>query len=206
MTTHSIATVQSVLLGGSTGNYFNDLQSVIGPQNVTINTTMPIKSITVVHSGVVDGIKVTYRRASGKTTTSVNHGLSAESDGEGGLNKTTFEIGEKESIIAISGKAGDSEFWGMRIVGLCFTIYNSETGAMRSNSEKDVNGDTRSWVGGEGAVNFKTPTFRVTANGSFLALGGYAVDANSSIGTMQQRKEDGGLYGLTFIDIAYRNV
>ncbi|KAJ7763738.1 hypothetical protein B0H16DRAFT_455092 [Mycena metata] len=196
MTTHSVATVHSVLFGGSTGNYFNDLQSVIGPHNVTINSIMPIKSITVVHAGVIDGIKVTYYRGSKKSTTSVNHGLSAESDGEGGLNKKVIPLGDKESIVAISGKAGDSEFWGMRVVGLCFTIYDSGTGKMR----------TTGWIGGQGGTHIKTPTFRVTANGSFLALGGYAIDANSSIGTMQDKQEDGGLYGLTFIDIAYRNV
>ncbi|KAF8162194.1 hypothetical protein K438DRAFT_1985315 [Mycena galopus ATCC 62051] len=193
MTTHSVATVQSILFGGSTGNYFNDLQSVIGPQNVTINSIMPIKSITVVHAGVVDGIKVTYRRGSGETTTTVTHGLSAESPDGSKLNKTPVELGKNESIVAISGKAGDSN-WGLRVIGLCFTIYNSDTGKMRDSG----------WIGGGGGK--KTDTFRVTANGNFLALGGYAIDADSSIGVMQNRKEDGGLYGLTFIDIAYRNV
>ncbi|KAJ2915215.1 hypothetical protein MD484_g5210, partial [Candolleomyces efflorescens] len=187
----ALATVQSSLVGDSVGTQFNDIESVVGfPASMTINASHPLSSITVMHGGVVDGIEVEYARDDDQTT-KVSHGTSSAST-DPNLKKSTVTLGDKENIVAVSGVHGSSQF-GVRVAQLSFAIYDNGSGLMRiagpfGNGEAD-----------------SPQRFHVTANGTFVAFGGFAVNTNTSIGQLKPG-QNGGLYGLTFFDIAYRSV
>ncbi|RXW20004.1 hypothetical protein EST38_g5838 [Candolleomyces aberdarensis] len=186
-----VATIQSVLVGDNKGNQFNDLQTVIGiPATVTINTFNPLKSITVMHGSVVDGIEISYFKGeSGDDSTDVSHGTSSKSK-DTALTRTTIDLEQGENIIAVSGVSGISS-WGLRVLQLNFVIYNSKDGKVR------VQGPFGK------AEGESLQPFHVTANGILIALGGFAINTNSSLGQLGPDKA-GGLYGLTFFDVAHR--
>ncbi|KAJ7838156.1 hypothetical protein B0H13DRAFT_2103934 [Mycena leptocephala] len=180
MSTESIATIHSALFGGDTGNAFNDLEKVVGGKaNITINSLQPIKSITIAHGGAVDGIAITYNKTTGSKT-DVYHGTNPDKKTDSALLVDKITLKSTDAIVAISG-----------IVSLSFTIYNSNDGTMT------VYGP---YGGSSGTA------FRVTANGYFVAFGGYAIDTEDSLSQLKADGEDGGLYGLTFMDVAYRTV
>ncbi|KAJ6467283.1 hypothetical protein C8R45DRAFT_1171678 [Mycena sanguinolenta] len=197
MTTESIATIQSALFGGDTGNAFNDLETVIGGSaNITINSVQPITSILIAHGDAVDGIAIKYYLTS-KTTTYKYHGTDPQNKTDSNLNVDTITLNSNDTIVAISGLQDANSPWGNRIIALSFTTYNSNDGKMT------VHGP---YGGSTGTA------FRVTANGYFLAFGGRAIDTTSSLadlanqGTDEGTTVNGGLYGLTFTEIAYRKV
>ncbi|KAJ7453297.1 hypothetical protein B0H11DRAFT_2326557 [Mycena galericulata] len=195
MTTESIATIQSALFGGDTGNAFNDLEKIGcpvigGSAKITINSTQPIKSIVIAHGGAVDGIAITYYKTTGSTT-DVYHGTNPEKKTDPLLSVDKITLGSTETIVAISGRQDKNSIYGSRIMALSFTTYDSFNGKMT------VHGP---YGGSTGTA------FRVTANGHFVAFGGYAIDTNDSLGQLKSHGEDGGLYGLTFAEIAYRTV
>ncbi|KAJ7104888.1 hypothetical protein C8R44DRAFT_886913 [Mycena epipterygia] len=203
MTTNSIAIVQSALFGGSKGTSFNDLESVFGGSaSTTINSDGPIKRIHIAHGGVVEGMTITYNKAgsSSKSGTDKTHGTNPEQNTDTALTKSWIpgpyktdnldSNNRKEIIIAISGLYNDTK-WGKRIVALSFMTYSAVAGEMHV-------------YGPYGGT--KGTAFRVTANGSFVAFGGYAADTNDSVVTALKNKEDGGIYGLTFAEVAYRTV
>ncbi|RXW12890.1 hypothetical protein EST38_g12964 [Candolleomyces aberdarensis] len=189
--TQLVATTQSVLFGDNKGTHFNDLETVLGiPANVTINVDKPITSITVMHGYVVDGIEITYSESdSAATTTTVSHGTSSECT-DLNLKKSHIYFGDTENIIAVSGLQGVSE-WGLRILQLSFVIYDSKTGGVR------VEGPFG------GGVGDSVQPFRFTANGILIGFGGFAVNTDTNLGSFTSG-ETGGLYGLTFFDVAYR--
>ncbi|KAJ2932514.1 hypothetical protein H1R20_g4605, partial [Candolleomyces eurysporus] len=191
-TQQRVAVTQSALFGDSTGDYFNDAETVAGfPANLKINVRQPIKYITVIHGGVIDGIEIEYVKNDGQTT-SVCHGTSSRNFSDLYLKTSTVAIGDNENIIAVSGLHGSSR-WGVRVLQLSFAICGSRTGQMR------VVGP----FGGGESVSTATPQpFRVSANGSFFALGGYAIDSHYSVGQLKAVGENGGLYGLTFFEFA----
>ncbi|KAJ2923580.1 hypothetical protein H1R20_g13513, partial [Candolleomyces eurysporus] len=192
--TQVVATVQSALFGDSKGEHFNDMEKVVGiPASVTVNVDKPLKSITFMHGAVLDGIELSYSKSRGDSHTTVTHGTSPRSD-DSGLTIEKVKIGDNEKIIAFSGLQGTSNFRGHRILQLYFTTYDSKTGKM------EVKGPF-----GRGQGSSPEP-FHVTANGAFVAVGGYAIDTDSSLGQLVSDDEDGGLYGLTFFDVAYRSV
>ncbi|KAJ7917454.1 hypothetical protein B0H13DRAFT_1995275 [Mycena leptocephala] len=191
MSTESIATIHSALFGGDTGNAFNDLEKVVGGKaNITINSLQPIKSITIAHGGAVDGIAITYNKTTGSKT-DVYHGTNPDKKTDSALLVDKITLKSTDAIVAISGLCDANSFWGNRIVSLSFTIYNSNDGTMT------VYGP---YGGSSGTA------FRVTANGYFVAFGGYAIDTEDSLSQLKADGEDGGLYGLTFMDVAYRTV
>ncbi|KAJ2923578.1 hypothetical protein H1R20_g13517, partial [Candolleomyces eurysporus] len=184
-TQQRVAVTQSALFGDSTGDYFNDAETVAGfPANLKINVHQPIKYITVIHGGVIDGIEIEYVKNDGQTA-SVCHGTSSRNFSDLYLKTSTVAIGDNENIIAVSGLHGSSR-WGVRVLQLSFAICDSRTGQMR------VVGSA--WV--------LSDPFRVSANGSFFVLGGYAIDSHYSVGQLKAVGENGGLYGLTFFEFA----
>ncbi|KAJ2915203.1 hypothetical protein MD484_g5209, partial [Candolleomyces efflorescens] len=187
----NLAIVQSSLVGDSKGNQFNDIQEVVGfPASMTINASHPLSKITLMHGGVVDGIEIEYAMDDGQTT-KVSHGTSTEASNPG-LNKSTVTLADRENIVAISGIHGSCQY-GIRVSQLSFAIYDSGSGQMRI-------------AGPFGGAETDSPQrFHVTANGTFVAFGGFAVNTNTSLGQLKPG-QNGGLYGLTFFDIAYRSV
>jgi len=196
MTTNSVALIQSNLFGDDKGTAFNDVEKVIGSAHITINTGNPIKKIVVLHGGVIDGIKTTYHQYDPSThkvtndTTTIYHGTSSN-DNDSSLSSSDFTLTSTQNIIAISGKHGSTADYGTRIVRLSFAIYDSDTGDITYKGP---------YGGSEGT------SFRVTANGIFVGFGGYATDTDSSVKQTTNDKKEGGLYGLTFSDIAYTKV
>ncbi|KAJ7763737.1 hypothetical protein B0H16DRAFT_455087 [Mycena metata] len=192
MTTHSVAIVQSILLGaGRPGNSFNDLENVIGSNDVTIDTKASIKSIELICSQAIDGIKITYRKTSDFSDYTPQYHGTSDSCKDKNVSTPKIELLDTEHIIAISGKAGKTTAWGTRVCALCFAIYDSATGETRVT---DLYGGT------DGTA------FRVTANGYFVGFGGYAIDTSLSLKELKDKNIDGGLYGLTMFDIAYSKV
>ncbi|KAJ7659545.1 hypothetical protein DFH06DRAFT_1472432 [Mycena polygramma] len=190
--THDTAIIQSPLVGDIKGPLFNDIANVVGTGNITINTVDPIKELTVMHGQVIDGLMITYDRGSGSgsTTTTITHGTSDRStDPE--LKKTRVQLLPTEAMIAITGQHGPVARYGTRVTQLSFVIYNSATGGVRI-------------AGPFGTTSSKS--FYATADGNFVAFGGYAVDTDDSVGQSAAKGQDGGLYGLTFSDVAYRTV
>ncbi|KAJ7060874.1 hypothetical protein C8F01DRAFT_1253353 [Mycena amicta] len=192
MTTYTTALVSSNLFGDSSkGKLFNDLQDVVGSMNITIDTSQPIKQIKLMHCEAIDGIEIKYYKSNHDAgTTTVHHGTSSDCD-DVDLYKTTISIGDTESIVAISGKAGDATWGGVRVVQLNFAIYDSSTGNMRI-------------AGPYGGNTGKA--FRVTSNGNFIALSGFAIDTDLSLRQLKAAQQDGGLYGLVFDEVDYRSV
>ncbi|RXW14808.1 hypothetical protein EST38_g11045 [Candolleomyces aberdarensis] len=190
--TQRVAITQTALFGDSIGDYFNDTNTVIGfPANLKINARRPIKYITVIHGGVIDGIDIEYVKNDGQTT-SVSHGTSSRNFSDLYMKTSTVALGDNENIIAVSGLHGPSQ-WGVRVLQLSFAICDTRTGQMR------VAGP----FGGGESVSTATPQpFRVSANGTFIALGGYAIDTHYSVGQLKAAGENGGLYGLTFFELA----
>jgi len=187
--TVSVALVQSRLFGGDQGRTFNDVEIVGGyPAGMTINVDNPISQVEVLYGAVVDGLSITYNETDGATET-VNHGTEPGTS-DTSLKRNTFTLSSEENIIAITGRAGEDPTYGTRICQINFVIYNSSTGKS-------------SVYGPYGSNNTGTP-FRVTANGAFIAFGGYAVTSNDSIAQADRHGRRGGLYGLTFADVAYR--
>ncbi|KAJ2932516.1 hypothetical protein H1R20_g4607, partial [Candolleomyces eurysporus] len=192
--THSVAIIESPLFGDSSGKQFNDIETVVGfPASLTIHVNRPLKYITIMHGGVIDGIEVEYDKHDGQTT-KFSHGTSSRSSSDPGVKKSTITIGDKENIIAVSGLHGSSR-WGVRILQLSFAICDTRTGNMR------VAGPY-----GSGQSDSTPHPFHVTANGSFVALGGFAVNTDSSLGQLRAAGKNGGLFGLTFFDISHRPV
>ncbi|KIJ46834.1 hypothetical protein M422DRAFT_778290 [Sphaerobolus stellatus SS14] len=184
--TLNVALIQSPVFGGTDGKHFNDIQDVAGfPASLTIKTTNAISSIVVYHGGLVDGIQVTYNETGGTAKGTKQHGSIDNS-----LNKDTITFSQTQSIIAISGRAGTTGY-GNRVIQLSFTVYDSSNGKMQ------VYGPY-----GNSAVG---PAFHVTANGAFVGFSGFAVDSDLSIGRSADQGVPGGIYGLSFIDIAYRS-
>ncbi|KAF8162193.1 hypothetical protein K438DRAFT_302035 [Mycena galopus ATCC 62051] len=182
MTTHSVAIVQSILLGGGKpGNSFNDIDKVIGANDVTIDTKASISSIDLIYD----------QTSSAKDDTPKSHGTSYADCKDTKISKVSIGIGKSEHIIAISGKAGKTKDYGVRVSALCFAIYDSDTGKTR----------TTEMYGGSGG-----DAFRITANGYFVGFGGYAIDTILSLKELKEETTDGGLYGLTVFDIAYSKV
>ncbi|KAF7316035.1 hypothetical protein MIND_00121200 [Mycena indigotica] len=190
MTTYTTALVSSNLFGDSKGSHFNDLEDVLGSVNITIDTSKPIKNIKIMHGGVIDGIEVKYYKSSSGGTQTVHHGTSSDCD-DSSLHKSDIPIGDTESIIAISGKSGSSS-WGIRVTQLSFAIYDSKTGNLR--------------ISGPYGNSGSGTAFRVTANGNFIALGGFAINTDSSLDQLKKAGQDGGLYGLVFDEVDYRAV
>ncbi|KAJ7104887.1 hypothetical protein C8R44DRAFT_987786 [Mycena epipterygia] len=195
MTSNNIAIVQSALFGTcDSGTYFNDLEVHGGSANVTIDTKKPIKCIHFACGDVIDGLTVTYNV--GTTSVDETHGTKPTSkDTVWFPAKNTALEDTKETIVAISGQQGNSKEWGNRIVSLSFTTFSTATGKMKVYGP--YGGTNPSVVG--------TP-FRVTANGIFLAFGGYATNTNDGLQVLQNENATGGLYGLNFSDVAYRTV
>ncbi|KAJ6600519.1 hypothetical protein DFH09DRAFT_1271311 [Mycena vulgaris] len=190
--THDTAIIQSPLIGDIKGIAFNDIANVVGTGNVSINTEDPIREITVMHGEVIDGLKIVYDKASGtaSSTTSVTHGTSIDSK-DTALKKVVISLEATENIIAVTGMHGDVPPLGIRVAQLTFVIYDSSTGRTRI-------------AGPYGSKSAKA--FYITADGNFVAFGGYAVDTDDSIAQATVKKQDGGLYGLTFSDVAYRSI
>ncbi|RXW14811.1 hypothetical protein EST38_g11046 [Candolleomyces aberdarensis] len=187
----SVAIIQSPLFGGNCGTQFNDIERVVGfPASLTINVDRPLKYITIMYGGVIDGIELEYAKNDAETT-KFSHGTSSRTNL---LNRGIVTLGDKEVIVAVSGLHGSS-IWGVRVLQLSFAICDTRTGKMR--------------VAGPfgGGLSDSTPQpFHLTANGSFVALGGFAINTDLSLGELKAAGKNGGLYGLTFIDVAYRSV
>jgi hypothetical protein len=187
----AVALVQSRLLGDTKGGPFNDIETVGGhPAGMTINVDNPINSVQVLYGAVVDGLAITYNETNGATTT-VYHGTEPGSS-DTTLQKGSFNVANDENIIAISGKAGVHPVYGTRICKISFAIYNRTSGQI-------------SVAGPYGSSNDGS-SFRVTANGAFVSFGGYAETSNDSIAQATNAGREGGLYGLTFFDVDYRQV
>ncbi|KAJ2923579.1 hypothetical protein H1R20_g13516, partial [Candolleomyces eurysporus] len=157
---------------------------------VTIKVDRPLKYITIMHGGAIDGIELEYAKNDAETT-KFSHGTSSRTNL---LNRSTVTLGDKENIVAVSGLHGSS-MWGVRVLQLSFAICDTSTGKMR------VAGPF-----GLGLSDSTPQPFHITANGSFVALGGFATNTDLSLGQLYLAGKDGGLYGLTFIDIAYPSV
>ncbi|KAJ7051426.1 hypothetical protein C8F01DRAFT_1376773 [Mycena amicta] len=183
-TTLCTGTVVSNLFGQRTGKEFSDLEALVAGQ-LYIDPGHAIKEITIMHGGVIDGIQVTYWNNGGTTTSTLRHGTSSEST-DPHLIRSTVTINADESIIAISGKSGQTR-WGERVTQLNFCLYDGKTGRTRIAGP----------FGGTGGK-----AFRVTASGDFVAFGGYAINTNLSLDQLKHRGAEGGLYGLTFVDVA----
>ncbi|KAJ7270304.1 hypothetical protein C8J57DRAFT_1468441 [Mycena rebaudengoi] len=52
----------------------------------------------------------------------------------------------------------------------------------------------------------KGTPFHVTANGKLLAFGGFATNTNDSLQALKNENATGGLFGLTFAEVCYRQV
>jgi hypothetical protein len=114
------------------------------------------------------------------------------------VKKTIINIAANENIIGVSGLYGTGEF-GTRVAQLNFVIYNSDTGGLRVEN-----------LIGDGKVQ-SPQSFVVTANGILVAFGGFAddIDSSVSLGDAHIAPDDtdrGGLYGLNFLEMAYRSV
>ncbi|RXW15500.1 hypothetical protein EST38_g10354 [Candolleomyces aberdarensis] len=88
--TQVVATVQSALFGDSQGQHFNDIETVVGiPSSVTLDVDHPVKSITFLYGGVLDGIKLEYNKSKGGSTEKA-HGTSASKGN--GLTEVKVDI------------------------------------------------------------------------------------------------------------------
>jgi len=185
--TFAVSIVQSRLFGDDKGTAFNDIETVGGyPGDMTIDVDHPISSILVLYGDVIDGLSITYNETAGGTET-VSHGTKPTSTH---FPREEFTLSADENIITITGKTGVHPIWGKRVCQLSFVIYNRLLGLSRI-------------AGPYGTGDHGTP-FRVTTNGAFVAFGGYDVTGNDSIGTATHAGRPGGLYGLTFADVDYR--
>ncbi|KAK6966781.1 hypothetical protein R3P38DRAFT_3152325, partial [Favolaschia claudopus] len=151
--------------------------SVAGKGTLTTTTAPSIQTIFVRHGSVIDGIAVTY--AEGNTQTTISHGTSQTANGP---TNTAVILNANETIISVAGVSGTRAPHGLRITQLKFEIRDSGTNATRI-------------VGPFGTAS--GTTFNVTGTGPLLALGGFAIDTNSSLAELNGAP--GGLYGLTFI-------
>ncbi|KAF8201972.1 hypothetical protein K438DRAFT_1965426 [Mycena galopus ATCC 62051] len=186
------AIIRSPLLGQDKGVLFDDVEHVVGANNTTINTANPIKSIRVIYGEVIDGIAVEYRKTD-KTTITSQHGT--ERDGQGrldtGLTEARIDLTDTQVIIAVTGMQGESQhsgrLGGRRVARLSFVVFDTANGKV----------ETKGPYGTQAA----TP-FHVTADGIIVAFGGYAIDQEQSIA----HNPEGGLFGLTIYEVAYRTI
>ncbi|KAJ2923576.1 hypothetical protein H1R20_g13515, partial [Candolleomyces eurysporus] len=129
-----------------------------------IDVTRPLKYITIMHGGVIDGIELEYATNDAETT-KFSHGTSHRNS-DPYVIKSTITLGDKENIIAVSGSHGSSS-WGYRVLQLSFAIYDTRTGRMRIAGPY-----------GRGRSDLTSHPFHVTANGAFVALGGFAINTD----------------------------
>jgi len=139
------------------------------------------------HGDVVDGITCTYSLDGGEPVTK-SHGTSTAS-ADPDLSISLVPLSATENIIAITGRQGQTPNFNIRVTQITFVIYDSSNGTTRT-------------AGPFGKGNNGTP-FRSTANGNFVAFGGFSVDTDYSAGQAKKAGHYGGLYGLIFADIAY---
>ncbi|KAJ7205006.1 hypothetical protein GGX14DRAFT_397940 [Mycena pura] len=182
------ALTKSPLFGAvKDGGVFDDIDNVHGSGTNGINTVDPIHKITVFHGVVIDGLQITYDRIAGTQTsspTTVSHGTQTKAN-DANLKEDTITLAANQFIIAISGSQGDDPaLGGRRIFQLSFVIYNSTTGHLEIK-------------GPYGSTETGKP-FYVTANGKFVAFGGYAVNTDNSVA----KSSTEGLFGLYFYDVA----
>ncbi|KAJ6557513.1 hypothetical protein B0H19DRAFT_1070168 [Mycena capillaripes] len=178
------AIIKSPLIGAEKGTLFDDIDNVVGPNNASINTTNPIKSIRVIYAEVVNGLMVEYRETEGYTVVQA-HGTTPDSSGK-------LDTGLREQvIIAVTGMHGETRhsdsLGGRRVAQITFVLYDRIDGTV----------ETRGPFG-----SFASTPFSVTAEGIFVAFGGYAFNQTQSV----SHKPAGGLFGLTLHDVAYRSV
>ncbi|KAJ7747298.1 hypothetical protein B0H16DRAFT_1888816 [Mycena metata] len=98
-----------------------------------------------------------------------------------------LSLEDDETIVAISGRYG-ATVWGDRIIALSFTTFNESTGEMK------VEGP----YGGAGSGRSGGKAFRVSANGIFVAFGGYAINTDKSPACIRRHELAPGL-PLTYI-------
>ncbi|KAK7001949.1 hypothetical protein R3P38DRAFT_3045684 [Favolaschia claudopus] len=176
---NTIGTTTSDLFGANMGNAFNDLSAVAGNGTITTTTAPSIQTIFVRHGSVIDGIAVAYASGLGKPQITISHGTSQTADGP---TNTAVILNVNETITSVAGVSGTRAPFGLRILQLKFEILDSATNATRI-------------VGPFGSAS--GTAFNVTGTGPLLALGGFAIDTNSSLAELNGAP--GGLYGLTFI-------
>ncbi|KAJ7436417.1 hypothetical protein FB451DRAFT_1307457 [Mycena latifolia] len=187
------AIVQSRLIGAvGGGDHFDDINAVTGSNFATINTKNPIKSIRVIYGEVVDGLAIEYR-VTDSTTAKKEHGVTPNINGgvDAGLKSEVIELSNTQVIIAVTGMHGEppdsKALGGARVVQINFVIFDNADGTVETK--------------GPYGTKFAKP-FYVTADGNFVAFGGYATNQEESI----LKKPTGGLFGLTFYDVQYTAV
>ncbi|KAJ6557517.1 hypothetical protein B0H19DRAFT_1261130 [Mycena capillaripes] len=186
------AIIKSPLIGAEKGTLFDDIDNVVGPNNASINTTNPIKSIRVIYAEVVNGLIVEYRETEGSTVVQA-HGTTPDSSGklDTGLKEEVIQLRNTQVVIAVTGMHGETRhsdsLGGRRVAQITFVLYDRIDGTV------EVRGPFGSLA--------STP-FSVTADGIFVAFGGYAFNQTQSVA----HKPAGGLFGLTLHDVADRSI
>ncbi|KAJ7880826.1 hypothetical protein B0H13DRAFT_2345433 [Mycena leptocephala] len=191
-TIFNTALIRSPLVGTTIATPFDDLASVTGAGSGSVNTEDPIKQMVFMHGDVLDGIKIVYDKTSGQGSNEVTvpHGTSTDANP---ITKTTVVINKNEKIVVVSGMHGEVEPYGVRVAQISFVIYDSVTALFRT-------------VGPFGSK--KATPFIFTANGNFIAFGGYAENTNDTVAQATEKKPVvlGGIYGLYFIDVDHRTI
>ncbi|KAJ7200565.1 hypothetical protein GGX14DRAFT_699622 [Mycena pura] len=162
---NTLATTTSPLFGSDDGDAFDDLTTLVGNGPVTTDNAPSIQAFTLRFGSVIDGLAVTYAQGTGPDLTTISHGTSLTA-AQSGLMNRTVAVGTNETFTAVSGQTGFHTTFGVRVLQLSFTISNSFTGASRV----------------VGPFGTSTGTaFTVTGgNGTLIAVGGSAVDTNST--------------------------
>ncbi|KAJ7718377.1 hypothetical protein B0H14DRAFT_3901121 [Mycena olivaceomarginata] len=176
-----LLTSTSPLFGSDAGDAFNDLTTLVGNGAVTTDNVPSIEAITLRYGSVIDGLAVTYAQGTSQDLTTISHGTSLTATQSGLMNRTVT-VGTNETLTAVSGQTGFHTSFGVRVLQLSFTISNSFTGASRVVGPFGTSTGTAFTVGG---------------NGTLIALGGSAVNTNSTLNQLNGAR--GGLYGLSFI-------
>ncbi|KAJ7804967.1 hypothetical protein B0H14DRAFT_2882298, partial [Mycena olivaceomarginata] len=193
--------IKSPLIGAENGNLFDDIDSgarstlnawtsahpiaVVGPNNASINTTDPIKSI--------HGLTIEYRETKGSTIVQA-HGTTADPSGklDTGLTQEVITLKDTQVIIAVTGMHGvtrqSGSLGGRRVAQITFVLFDKPMGGWKPK--------------GYPFSSLTATPFSVTADGNFVAFGGYAFNQTQSVA----HKPTGGLFGLNLHDVAYRRV
>ncbi|KAJ7319406.1 hypothetical protein DFH08DRAFT_391585 [Mycena albidolilacea] len=186
------AIMKSPLIEVDNGNLFDDINSVVGPNNASINTADSIKSIRVIYAEVVNGLTIEYRETKGSTIVQA-HDTTADLSGklDTGLKQEVITLKDTQVIIAVTGMHGatthSGSLGGRRVAQIIFVLFD------KADRRVETKGPFGSLIA--------TP-FSVTADGNFVAFGGYAFNQTQSVA----HKPTGGLFGLTLHDVAYRRV
>jgi len=169
---------------------------------MTINVDHPIIQIEVFWDNKwIVGLIILYNMIDGSEAV-VTHGRTTNPPNEPPLHHGTVTLKPEENIVAVAGRAGDSFSGFVRetkghVFELSFIIYDASNALTRI-------------AGPYG--NPEACPFIVTANGRLVAFGGFA---NPNIIIIENRNikprvcdcpDPEDLYGLTFIDIGYRQV